>query len=38
MHLKKINTNNWDRKEYFVHYFSNIPCTYSMTIKLDITK
>lgn len=38
MHLKKINTNNWDRKEYFEHYFSNIPCTYSMTIKLDITK
>lgn len=38
MHFKKINTNNWDRKEYFEHYFSNIYCTYSMTIKLDITK
>ncbi|WP_329384233.1 type A chloramphenicol O-acetyltransferase [Anaerofustis butyriciformans] len=38
MKLKKININNWNRKEYFEHYFSNIPCTYSMTIKLDITK
>lgn len=38
MQFKKININNWNRKEYFEHYFSNIPCTYSMTIKLDITK
>ena len=26
------------RKEYFEHYFANIPCTYSMTVKLDITR
>lgn len=38
MNFRIINKENWDRKEYFEHYFSNIPCTYSMTVKLDITK
>ncbi len=32
-----INRDSWERKEYFEHYFSSVPCTYSMTIKLDIT-
>ena len=32
-----INRDIWERKEYFEHYFSSVPCTYSMTIKLDIT-
>lgn len=27
---------NWSRKEYYDHYFSIIPCTNSMTAKLDI--
>ena len=27
-----------DTKEYFDHYFDNTPCTYSMTVKLDISK
>lgn len=38
MNFKIINKEAWDRKEYFDHYFSHIPCTYSMTVKLDITK
>lgn len=38
MNFTIINRETWDRKEYFDHYFSNIPCTYSMTTKLDITK
>lgn len=38
MYFKIIDRNNWQREEYFNHYFSNIPCTYSMTVKLDITK
>lgn len=33
-----IDRENWDRKEYFEHYFSGIPCTYSMSVKLDITE
>lgn len=38
MEFKKIDRENWMRKEYFEHYFANIPCTYSMTVKLDITR
>lgn len=38
MKFNYIDIENWDRKEYFNHYMSNVPCTYSMTLKLDITK
>ena len=38
MQFTKIDINNWTRKEYFDHYFGNTPCTYSMTVKLDISK
>lgn len=38
MLFEKIDRNTWARKEYFEHYFSNVPCTYSMTVKLDITR
>lgn len=38
MEFKFIDKDNWKRKEYFDHYFFNVPCTYSMTVKMDITK
>ncbi len=38
MKFQKIDREDWARKEYFEHYFTNVPCTYSMTVKLDITK
>ena len=38
MLFEKIDRDTWARKEYFEHYFSNVPCTYSITVKLDITK
>lgn len=38
MKFTPINITNWIRKEYFEHYHKNIPCTYSMTVKLDISK
>ena len=38
MMFKKIDKECWARKEYFEHYFSNVPCTYSITVKLDITR
>ena len=38
MGFRTIDKDKWDRKEYFEHYFSNVPCTYSMNVKLDITK
>lgn len=33
-----IDIDKWNRKEYYNHYFSNVPCTYSITTKIDITK
>ena len=37
MEFQKISMENWKRREYFNHYFTQVPCTYSMTVKLDIT-
>lgn len=38
MNFKLIDMNNWKRLEYFNHYISDIPCTYSLTTKIDISK
>lgn len=37
MDFQLIEQEAWKRKEYFDHYFKLVPCTYSMTVKLDIT-
>lgn len=37
MNYRIIDIDKWERKKYFEHYFSNVPCTYSVTVKLDIT-
>lgn len=34
---KEIDIETWRRKEYFIHYTSAVPCTYSMTVKVDMT-
>lgn len=38
MTFHPIEKKSWDRKEYFDHYFTAVPCTYSMTVKLDVTR
>lgn len=38
MKFKVIDKENWERKEYFDYYYSSVPCTYTMTVKLNITK
>jgi len=38
MVFTKIDREHWARKEHFEHYFSMVPCTYSMTAKLDISQ
>lgn len=38
MEFQKIDKENWIRREYFEHYYTDIPCTYSMTVRLDITE
>ena len=37
MKFQKIDKAHWTRSEYFQHYFSDVPCTYSITVKLDVT-
>jgi chloramphenicol O-acetyltransferase type A len=37
MEFKLIDLSKWSRKEYFDHYLNCTPCTYSMTLNLDIT-
>lgn len=38
MIFNKIDMQTWSRKESYSHYFNAAPCTYSMTVNLDITK
>ena len=34
-----IDINGWKRREHFEHYLTlSVPCTYSMTVKVDITQ
>ncbi len=35
--FQKIDRSTWKREEYFNHYLSDVPCTYSMTMRIDIT-
>lgn len=35
--FNKIDMQTWNRKESYSHYFNSVPCTYSMTVNLDIT-
>lgn len=37
MEFQIIDQQTWARKEYFDHYFSSVPCTYSMNVRIDIT-
>ena len=33
----QLMKENWLRDEYFEHYLNHVPCTFSITVKLDIT-
>ena len=37
MNFKKIDVSKWNRREYFEYYLNRTPCTYSMTLNLDLT-
>lgn len=36
--FKYIDMDKWNRKAHFEHYYESVPCTYSMTVNMDITK
>lgn len=38
MNFERIDRETWARKDYFNHYFKSVPCTYSVCVKLDITR
>ena len=33
-----IDRGAWPREEFFSHYLEQVPCTYSMTVTLDVTR
>lgn len=35
--FRVIDIDTWQGAEYYTHYTASVPCTYSMTIKLDIS-
>lgn len=35
--FKLIDIKKWDRKELYLHYTKNVPCSYSLSVELDIT-
>ncbi|MCI7473280.1 MAG: type A chloramphenicol O-acetyltransferase [Clostridiales bacterium] len=37
MEFHPIHLDSWARREHFEHYLTEVPCTYSLTAKLDIT-
>lgn len=32
-----IDLERWPRREYFEHYTSHVPCTYAVTVQVDVT-
>ena len=38
MEFLPVDLDSWPRREYFDHYFSAVPCTYSMTVQVDVTR
>ncbi|WP_368875422.1 type A chloramphenicol O-acetyltransferase [Proteus penneri] len=37
MNYKKVDLEQWNRKEHFLHYRHNVQCGFSLTTKIDIT-
>ena len=37
MEFTYVDMAHWARQEHYHHYLSQVPCTYSMTTRLDIT-
>lgn len=35
--FRLIDLETWPRREHYEAYFKNTPCTWSMTVQLDVT-
>ena len=38
MGFQVIDRSRWERESYFQHYYQEVPCSYSLTTVLDITR
>lgn len=36
--LRPIDLASWPRREHFEHYRERVPCTYAMTVDVDVTE
>ncbi|WP_440899782.1 CatA-like O-acetyltransferase, partial [Actinosynnema sp.] len=32
-----IDLDTWPRRQHFTHYLRAVPCTYAMTVEVDVT-
>ena len=37
MAFRKIDIENWERREFYEHFISQVVCSYSVSVNLDIT-
>lgn len=35
--LHRLDPDSWNRQEHFAHYLHRVPCTYSVTVNIDVT-
>ena len=38
MEFQIMDLETWPRRETFLHFLEEVPCTYSITVELDITR
>lgn len=36
--LHRLDPETWNRREHFAHYLHRVPCTYSVTVNIEVTK
>ncbi|WP_415648785.1 CatA-like O-acetyltransferase, partial [Stackebrandtia soli] len=36
--LRRIDRDSWPRREHFAHYRHRVPCTYAITVEIDVTE
>ncbi|KEP72578.1 hypothetical protein HR12_42905 [Microbacterium sp. SUBG005] len=36
-HATRIDLETWPRRQHFAHYLHASPCTYALTVEVDVT-
>ena len=37
MAFRRIDLENWERREFYEHFIKEVVCTYSVVVNIDIT-